>query len=1008
MLTIRKKGNKNFWHYDSDFTQAYSASDLTIVFDGNTAKLRSITGRVVFEQTGYLFSAVTIYDDSVAGGAEVFASAVLLAQRLVDLGYSAYYVSGDIVIGDLISDDASNIIVLGDDGKLFAINGGSSPLTTKGDVFVYGSENDRLPIGANGEVIVADSSETLGVKWAALGGGGDLLAANNLNDVDNVSDARDNLGLDTTANQTDSANKRFMSDAQETILDNTSGTNTGDQDISGKQNVLSEGAFVDGDKTKLDGLSATFHLGLAFGNEVTDISVGTDKLTFQMPNFDTTLTDVSVNVKTAPTGSVATFDLNEAGTSVLSTKITIDAGKKTSVTASTPPVISESAIQANAIMTVDIDGVGSTVSGVAPKLWIYYTVPKIAPNVPNMFPFKFTVNTAESGTSGVDQFTIPVGAGTFLYNVTTEDGYSATGLTGDHTITFPTGTGIHNVEITGSFPSMKFNSSGDRNKFSTIENFGIYGINSLDQTSAFYGCSNLLVNATDIGHLENVTNFTQLFRSCGSIVSIPRFNTSSATTFAIAFFGCGQLTEFPLLDTSNVTSLNFTFTSCSSLTGFPLIDTSSVTNFSQAWFNCNSITLFPAINPISSTSFNKTWGNCAVLNTFPANIFNNSISTSNYTEAFSSTNLTEQSIDNILVSIDSNGVSNGTFEQSGGEAPSAIGLAAKDSLVAKGWTIVYTIPAIVPGTPNMLPFKFTVDTSEPGTSGVDQFTIPTGFGTFLYDVATSDGYGATGLTGAHTITFPSGAGTHTVEITGSFPAMRFISGGDKKKFSTIERFGIYGINSLSQNEAFHGCSNLLINAVDIGHLENVTDFSRFLRSCGSITTIPRFNTSSATNFDTAFLRCSSLTEFPLIDTSNVTNFSQTWFVCSSLTEFPLIDTSSGTNFSQTWFVCSSLTEFPAINLINATTFNKTWGSCSNLETFSANVFDNSISTSNYSNAFQSTNLTEQSIDNILVSIDANGVSNGTFTQSGGTTPGVIGIAAKDSLVSKGWTIVYTT
>lgn len=438
------------------------------------------------------------------------------------------------------------------------------------------------------------------------------------------------------------------------------------------------------------GLSATFPLGLAFGDETTDIAVGTDKLTFQMPHFATTLTGVSVNVKTAPTGSEATFDLNEAGTSVLSTKITIDAGEKTSVTASTPPVISESAIPANAIMTVDIDGVGSTVAGVAPKLWIYYTVPKIAPNVPNMFPFKFTVNTALSGTSALNQFTIPVGAGTFLYDVTTDDGYSATGLTGNHTITFPTGTGTHTVEITGSFPAMRFDSTGDKLKFSTIENFGIYGINSLDQSKAFLGCSNLLVNATDIGHLENVTNFTQFFQSCTSITSIPIFNTSSATSLVLAFYRCSSLTEFPLIPTSNVNDLLAAFQFCSSLTGFPLIDTSSVNQFSQAWKNCNSMTSFPAINTIEATSLGATWGNCASLETFSGNVFDNSISTSNYSDAFLGTNLTEQSIDNILVSIDANGVSNGTFAQSGGTTPSATGLAAKDSLVAKGWTIVYT------------------------------------------------------------------------------------------------------------------------------------------------------------------------------------------------------------------------------------------------------------------------------------------------------------------------------
>lgn len=48
---------------------------------------------------------------------------------------------------------------------------GSSPLTTKGDVHVYGAADARLPVGTNGQVLTADSSQALGVKWAAAAGG---------------------------------------------------------------------------------------------------------------------------------------------------------------------------------------------------------------------------------------------------------------------------------------------------------------------------------------------------------------------------------------------------------------------------------------------------------------------------------------------------------------------------------------------------------------------------------------------------------------------------------------------------------------------------------------------------------------------------------------------------------------------------------------------------------------------------------------------------------------------
>jgi len=47
---------------------------------------------------------------------------------------------------------------------------------------------------------------------------------------------------------------------------------------------------------------------------------------------------------------------------------------------------------------------------------------------------EFNVNTDIIATS--DFFNITTGGGTFLYNVTSDEGYSATGLTGDHLITF--------------------------------------------------------------------------------------------------------------------------------------------------------------------------------------------------------------------------------------------------------------------------------------------------------------------------------------------------------------------------------------------------------------------------------------------------------------------------------------------------------------------------------------------------------------------------------------------
>jgi len=43
-------------------------------------------------------------------------------------------------------------------------------LTTKGDLHGYSTENTRIPIGTNDQVLTADSSEALGLKWGAAGG----------------------------------------------------------------------------------------------------------------------------------------------------------------------------------------------------------------------------------------------------------------------------------------------------------------------------------------------------------------------------------------------------------------------------------------------------------------------------------------------------------------------------------------------------------------------------------------------------------------------------------------------------------------------------------------------------------------------------------------------------------------------------------------------------------------------------------------------------------------------
>jgi hypothetical protein len=118
--------------------------------------------------------------------------------------------------------------------------------------------------------------------------------------------------------------------------------------------VNGEDIYGSGDITPIEAI------GVACSDETTDITAGTAKVTFRMP-YAFTLTGVRASLSTAqPSGSIFTVDINEAGTSILSTKLTIDNTELTSTTAATAPVISDTSLADDAQITVDVDQIGDT------------------------------------------------------------------------------------------------------------------------------------------------------------------------------------------------------------------------------------------------------------------------------------------------------------------------------------------------------------------------------------------------------------------------------------------------------------------------------------------------------------------------------------------------------------------------------------------------------------------------------------------------------------------------
>ena len=97
----------------------------------------------------------------------------------------------------------------------------------------------------------------------------------------------------------------------------------------------------------------------AASDETTALTTGSAKVTFRMPHA-MTLTAIRASLSTAQaSGTIFTVDVNQGGSSIISTKITIDNTEKTSTTAAAPPVISTSALTDDAEITIDIDQIGN-------------------------------------------------------------------------------------------------------------------------------------------------------------------------------------------------------------------------------------------------------------------------------------------------------------------------------------------------------------------------------------------------------------------------------------------------------------------------------------------------------------------------------------------------------------------------------------------------------------------------------------------------------------------------
>ena len=206
-------------------------------------------------------------------------------------------------------------------------------LTTKGDTHGFSDQNTRIPISTNNFSLLCDSAQALGLKWAA-------------SPTSVLSGAQDVL----------------YSSAANTLARLAAGT-------AGKF-LTTQGTGSDPTWT-----NPTLSFIVSLTAEDGDLTVADDLAQIRMP-FAFTLTEVRAFVNTAPIGAALTFDIEESGSTILSTLITIDVTEKTSESAATPPVISDTALADDSIIGFNCDVIGSSTAGAGGKIMLigYQTV----------------------------------------------------------------------------------------------------------------------------------------------------------------------------------------------------------------------------------------------------------------------------------------------------------------------------------------------------------------------------------------------------------------------------------------------------------------------------------------------------------------------------------------------------------------------------------------------------------------------------------------------------------
>jgi hypothetical protein len=141
---------------------AKTASYVLVAADaGTTVAMNAAGSTTITVNTGLFSAGDTVFIQNLGAGA-----------CTITAGTATVSTAGSLILPQY---DAGILYFTSASAAIFydyIQTGATSPLTTKGDIWGYSTSDARIPVGANDTVLTADSTQSLGVKWATVSSGG--------------------------------------------------------------------------------------------------------------------------------------------------------------------------------------------------------------------------------------------------------------------------------------------------------------------------------------------------------------------------------------------------------------------------------------------------------------------------------------------------------------------------------------------------------------------------------------------------------------------------------------------------------------------------------------------------------------------------------------------------------------------------------------------------------------------------------------------------------------------